>query len=154
MPQLDVTTFPSQIFWLLVCFGILCFVVTLFLVPRLAKPIQQRLDILHNHQAEAERLLKEAEELAHANKEALNSARYQATSQLHQAINEAQTLRMSRLQSFDLEIQKQLHDLQQKVQVQQQDILNNSKELVTQIVQSLFVKLTHQPVTHHLNDSN
>lgn len=153
MPQLDVSTFPSQIFWLMVCFGILCIALSLFLVPRLAKPIQTRLEILNGYSAEAQALLKQAEDIAAASKEAINTAKHQAAHELHLALNEAQTMRSVRLQTLDNEIQRQLHDLQQNLQKQQQEILDNSKELVTHIILSLYTKLTKQSLSEQQTEA-
>ena len=42
MPQLDPTSYASQIFWLLICFFSLMFILSKFIVPKIAETRQQR----------------------------------------------------------------------------------------------------------------
>lgn len=48
MPQLDITTFPSQIFWLLVALITLYFVVSRVALPRIAGAIEERHDAIED----------------------------------------------------------------------------------------------------------
>lgn len=65
MPQFDVSTFASQIFWLVISFSILLGIVYFVVVPRITRNFDIRRDKLDNllssadfHQAETERLTK------------------------------------------------------------------------------------------------
>lgn len=42
MPQLDTSTFTSQLFWLIVCFFSMLFIMSRFIVPRIADILEQR----------------------------------------------------------------------------------------------------------------
>ena len=42
MPQFDVKAFPSQIFWLVVCFAVLYFLMAKFVLPSIGKTIESR----------------------------------------------------------------------------------------------------------------
>jgi F-type H+-transporting ATPase subunit b len=61
MPQLDFSTFPSQIFWLLVIFAGLYIVMAYMALPRLAQIIEDREDRINNDLNKARELQKEAE---------------------------------------------------------------------------------------------
>ncbi len=61
MPQLDFATFPSQIFWLAIAFGLLYLALDRFLIPRIGGVIEERkdriaddLDIAAGKKAEAD----------------------------------------------------------------------------------------------------
>ena len=65
MPQLDTSTFTSQLFWLIVCFFSMLFIMSRFIVPRIADILEQRqrkidgyLNKAHNIRLEAEESLK------------------------------------------------------------------------------------------------
>ena len=65
MPQLDSSTFTSQLFWLIVCFFSMLFIMSHFIVPRIADILEQRqrkidgyLNKAHNIRLEAEDSLK------------------------------------------------------------------------------------------------
>jgi F-type H+-transporting ATPase subunit b len=64
LPQMDVSTFPSQIFWLAVTFGLLYAVMTWIILPRLGGAIEDRRDRIADdldQAAEGKRLAEEAE---------------------------------------------------------------------------------------------
>lgn len=64
LPQMDVSTFPSQIFWLAVTFGALYIAMSRFVLPRLGAAIEERRDRIADdldRAAESKRMAEEAE---------------------------------------------------------------------------------------------
>lgn len=61
MPQLDVSTFASQIFWLIICFGTLYYLLSRKALPRVAEILEARQDRIAADLDEAQRLRVEAE---------------------------------------------------------------------------------------------
>lgn len=64
LPQMDVSTFPSQIFWLAVTFGLLYWIMSSFVLPRLGGAIEERRDRIAadlDRAAESRRMAEEAE---------------------------------------------------------------------------------------------
>lgn len=64
LPQMDVTTFPSQIFWLAVTFGALYLVMSRIVLPRVGAAIEERRDRIADdldRAAESKRMAEEAE---------------------------------------------------------------------------------------------
>ena len=64
LPQMDVSTFPSQIFWLAVTFGALYLVMSRMVLPRLGAAIEERRDRIADdldRAAESKRMAEEAE---------------------------------------------------------------------------------------------
>ena len=78
MPQLDPSTFGSQLFWLAICFGTLFFVMAFVVLPRIGRTIQARTDQLEGDLAEAEALRDKAAAALAAYEEALAEARTKA----------------------------------------------------------------------------
>ena len=78
MPQLDPSTFGSQLFWLLVCFGALYLVLSFIVIPRIAKTLAARAETLEGNLAEAENLRVQAEAALKAYEDALADARSRA----------------------------------------------------------------------------
>jgi len=78
MPQLDPSTFGSQLFWLLVCFGALYMVLSFIVIPRIAKTLAARAETLEGNLAEAENLRVQAEAALKAYEDALAEARSRA----------------------------------------------------------------------------
>ena len=78
MPQLDPSTFGTQLFWLGICFVALYLVMAFAVLPRIAGTLHARAAQLDNDLAEAEVLREKAESALAAYEEALAEARSRA----------------------------------------------------------------------------
>ena len=56
LPQMDITTFPSQVFWLIITFGILYLFMWRTAIPKLRNTIEERQDKILIDINEAEKL--------------------------------------------------------------------------------------------------
>jgi F-type H+-transporting ATPase subunit b len=63
MPQFDASTYASQLFWLFICFGILCVGLARFILPRLAKQIEWRSQYINQHEQWLQELNEEYHDL-------------------------------------------------------------------------------------------
>ena len=78
MPQLDITTFGNQIFWLLVALVIIYFVLSRVALPRIAGILAERQGTITNDIAAAEDLKVKAKDAEAAYEKALADARAEA----------------------------------------------------------------------------
>lgn len=78
MPQLDFTTFPNQIFWLVVTLVILYFVLKTIALPRIGSVLSERAGTITNDIAAAEDLKQQAVKAEEAYNQALADARAEA----------------------------------------------------------------------------
>lgn len=78
LPQLDMSTYPSQIFWLLITFGFLYWVMSSMILPRLAGAIEERRDRVADDLDQAAEFRRQAEEAEASYKQALADARAKA----------------------------------------------------------------------------
>lgn len=78
MPQLDVTTFGNQIFWLVVTLLVIYFVLTRVALPRIAGVLAERQSSITNDIAAAEELKLAAQKAEDAYNQALADARAEA----------------------------------------------------------------------------
>ncbi|MDZ7905229.1 MAG: F0F1 ATP synthase subunit B' [Cypionkella sp.] len=78
MPQLDFSTFPNQIFWLLVTLGVIYFVLSRVALPRIGGTIANRKGTITADLSAAEELKQKAVEAEAAYDEALATARSEA----------------------------------------------------------------------------
>jgi len=95
MPQLDVGTFPNQIFWLIIALIAMYFILSRVALPRIAAVLAERQGTLTNDLAAAEDLKRQAVEAEDAYNKALADARAEA----HKIADEARA-----------EIQAELND--------------------------------------------
>ncbi len=78
MPQLDFSTFPNQIFWLLVTLVVIYFVLSKIALPRISTVLAERSGTIMNDIAAAEELKLKAKEAEAAYEQALAEAKAQA----------------------------------------------------------------------------
>ncbi|WP_377511340.1 F0F1 ATP synthase subunit B' [Octadecabacter sp. R77987] len=99
MPQLDFSTFPNQIFWLLVTLVVIYFVLSRIALPRIGSVLAERQGTITNDIAAAEELKQKAVEAEEAYNQALADARVEASRIVGEAKAEIQA-------DLDVELQK------------------------------------------------
>lgn len=78
MPQLDFSTWPPQIIWLVITFGILYLVISKFALPKIGGAIESRQNRIASDLDEAQRLKDESERAVAAYEAALAEAKAKA----------------------------------------------------------------------------
>ena len=100
LPQLDFSTYPSQIFWLFVSFGILYFIFSKKTLPDISSVIEDRRSSIQNDLDMAANLRDEAEKAHKAYGEALERSREKATQLYLEQEQETKTHLADSLQKF------------------------------------------------------
>ncbi len=80
LPQQDLSTFPGQIFWLLVTFGIMYLIMSRVFLPKLSGMIEERRDRIADDYDQAAELKRQAEEAEVAYNQSLADAKAKASS--------------------------------------------------------------------------
>ena len=116
MPQFDISSFPSQIFWLILVFGILYFIIKNFISPRAETILISRHRIEDDHITEAEEYTRQISEIetlkkleqADANKliedirsEAIRSTNYLMAEKKSEAQKEIYLSKISAIESIE-----------------------------------------------------
>ena len=89
LPQLDVSAFPTQIFWLIISFALLYWIMSKMAVPRIAEVLEERQERITDDLETAERLKSEAEKVQADYEKALAEARSEAQGHIKAANDEA-----------------------------------------------------------------
>lgn len=141
MPQLDISFYIPQLFWLLVIFGGLYLWMAYGILPRLERSLKMREDALHQVRRRAQELEMEVEKLRRSNESKLRTEHDTA---LEQISDYAQKWKKEAAEKeFELQtlMHQRLDDLYQNLQGQQKEVLlsmrNKEKELVTLVVEHL-----------------
>lgn len=79
LPQMDLSSFPSQIFWLGIGFTILYIAFSSKILPAMAANLENRDQTIQNDLTTAEQLTNEASDFKTSYEESLQNARYEAT---------------------------------------------------------------------------
>ena len=78
LPQLDLATYSSQVFWLIISFLVLYFLVAKLAMPRIAEVLEERQERIEDDLDKAETLKKEAYQVRIEYEKALSAAREKA----------------------------------------------------------------------------
>ncbi len=78
LPQLDISSWGGQIFWLVITFGVLYFALSRFILPKLGAAITERGDRIADDLDAAARMQREAEEAGEQYEQQLADARAKA----------------------------------------------------------------------------
>ena len=107
MPQLDFSTFPNQIFWLVVTLIVIYFILSRVALPRIGAVLAERQGTITNDIAAAEELKARAQEAEAAYEKALADARGEAANIVAAAKADIQAELDVQLQKADAEIAAQ-----------------------------------------------
>lgn len=141
---LDLSTFPAQIFWLLLTFGVLLFMLSKVLLPRLGGILEQRSNRIADDLDSAARMQREAEAAGKAYEQSLADARAKAH-------NVAETTRTSVNAELEAEMliadeqaAKQAVQAEAKIQKNRTAALANVDDIAVEtaksVVEHLFTK--------------
>jgi len=144
MPQMDPTSFPSQLFWLVVTFVSLYFVLARMLLPRIQEVLEARDTHIAHDLDRAERFRQEAAEAKDAYEKTLAESRAKAQALLKETQDVIAKDAAARLHMLDADLTRRIADAERAIatarQQAQSALTPASEELASLIVE----KLVHQ----------
>jgi len=142
MPQLDITTYSSQLFWLVVCFGILYLLLSRVAVPKITAALEKRTSIRDENLNKASAYREEAEELLRDYEEVLAEAREKAQAH-YKAITHATTTDIAAQQKDAIDkMNDRLHLVEQNLYRARLDALSEMRGDVDDLASVILAKLT------------
>lgn len=141
MPQFNLATAPSQIFWLLVIFGLMFLVLWRLVLPRLGGVLEQRQNKIDDDLARAERMKGEAEQVLAEYEKALAEARAKAGAAMKQASDAAQATANARIAAFSAELAKKTEAAEARIAQAEATAHANLKSIATEAAGLATAKL-------------
>ena len=142
MPQLDVTTFSSQIFWLVITFIALLLVMWRISVPKISDALEARQKRIDDNLARAEELRKEAAAAIGAYESSLTDARLEA----QRVILEANVKLTEEAQAREVELgealSKRIAESELNISVAMNDAIANIRDVAAEVSVSAAERLT------------
>ena len=115
MPQLDVSSFPSQIFWLIICFSVLYYLLSRRALPRIGETLEARQDRIAADLDQAQRLRRDAEMALASYEEAMAKAQDRAQRLLAEAQSRLQAQAAERQAELDQQLARQLAEAEARI---------------------------------------
>ena len=129
MPQLDITTFPNQIFWLVVTMVVLYFIMSRVALPRIAAVLADRRSTITSDIAAAEEFKLKAQEAEDAYNQALADARAEAQRIIEAAKADMQAEIDAQMAKADAEIAAQTAESERRIR----EIRDNAMSMVSDV---------------------
>jgi F-type H+-transporting ATPase subunit b len=141
MPQFDPSSFPSQIFWLVVTLVALFFIMTRMAIPRLAEVLEQRQKMIDDDLEQAEKLKAETEAAIAAYETALAEARAKAHEEIKAVTEAAAKEAEARNAEVTERVNKQIKDGEDRIAKSRDDAMSNVRDVAASVATDLAAKL-------------
>lgn len=141
LPQLDPSTFASQIFWLAVTFIALYLLMSRVALPRVRDVLEERERRITDDLEKAQRLKDESEAVLAEYEKALADARANAQAMFAQAAEQANAEAAKRQQDMAQKLAKQLETAESRVQAAKAAALDNIRQVAIEVAQDAAARL-------------
>ncbi len=152
MPQLDLSTFASQAFWMVLSFCLLWILLSIFVTPKIADVLEQRKRKIDDYIRKAEKLNQQAKASLAKYEQALNEAKQKASASIAENQKESAAFLAAEEKLLNERLNKQIADSEFKLATEKKETLQQieslSQNLAFEIVQKLgFTNISKKDIT-------
>jgi F-type H+-transporting ATPase subunit b len=141
-PPFDRETFPSQLFWLVVCFVLLYLITARLVQPRVAGIMDSRKNRISGDLAEASRLKTEAEQAIAAYEKALADARTRAQTIASETRDRLQAEADRNRKSLEEQLNARLAEAEKQIAATKSAAMANVRGIATEAAAAIVTRLT------------
>ena len=142
MPQLDIETFPSQLFWLAVTFVVLYILMSWIGLPRVTAAIDARRQRREDDLARAAQLKSEAEAANAAFQRTMAEARAQAQAAIKETTDRLAAEAAERQRALAAALARQIDDAERRIAETKQQALAEVRGIAADVGRAVVEKLT------------
>lgn len=142
MPQLDASTYASQILWLIITFSVLYYLLKRKALPRVADILEARQERIANDLDKAAALRAEAEEAQAEHERVVAKAQAEANAALktaHDAVGADIAARTARL---DAELASRIAEAEERIAAARKQALGELEDVAVEVAQAATARLT------------
>ncbi|MGE0006167.1 MAG: F0F1 ATP synthase subunit B' [Parvibaculaceae bacterium] len=147
MPQLDVNTWPPQLFWLAVTFLVLYFLISKIVIPRTGGVIEGRRNQIENDLASAQRFKADTDKAVAEYEKALAEARGKAHTIARETRDRLNAEVDKERGKLDAELAAKIAAAEKSIQATRSKALASVSEVATDIAADIVSRLTGTSVT-------
>ena len=143
MPQLEITTYPSQIFWLVVSFLTLYLIMSRIIIPRISSVIKNRESQIKNNIHISEQLYKDTEII----NDALEKVRKDTETEAKEIINNLKETTNKKIsENYELlkkKLEKKLEKDEQKILIRKKKTLKEINKISLNLSEEIIRKISN-----------
>lgn len=141
LPQLDASTFPSQLFWLCVAFAILYFIFSKKSLPEISGVLENRQNHIQSDLETAEKLKSDAEAAHDTYEKGLQSARDEAAKTLNDVQEKIKAKAEKQADTFRQKTEKEILALEEKLFAAKENALDDMNTIAAEIASEAAKKI-------------
>lgn len=141
MPQLEVSTYISQIFWLIVCFSFLYYLLSKKALPRVAEVLEARADRIRTDLDQAQRMKKDAEDALGRYEQVVAEAQGKAQAAIAETQAKLQAEAAEAQAKLDAKLAKQVADAEERIAKARADALKELDDAALTTAQAAAERL-------------
>lgn len=142
MPQLDPTWFVSQIFWLVIMFGVLYVMMANFALPPIDKVLDERRTLIEGDIKKATELKEEAESALKTYEDALAGANAEAKKIIADAKEEMSLLSAKREKELVERLNRKVKESEEKLAATKEKAMMEVSKMASEVASAIVEKLT------------
>lgn len=142
LPQLNVSTYPSQIFWLALSFGLLYFAFSKKILPGIGGVVESRDSMIKGNLGMAENLRAQAEEVRHSYEKNLEAARANAIKAIQDVEMASKQKASDQAESFRKKTDETIKDAEVRVGAQKDKAMGDMKQVAAEVASIAAEKIT------------
>ena len=147
MPQFDITTLASQVFWVLTIF-LLQYIVALFvIIPAFQKLFSFRKSYIAKQISEAEELMTRAEELKSSYEDKISLAKKHNSDSIDIVMQEIKDLAENKIADLDKQFSKELNAYEKEVEDFYKSMSHDFEKLSLDTAEEIIKKVTNNSVS-------
>ena len=144
MPQLDISTYLPQIFWLSIIFSTMLGVFIGIFLPKLSRIFQKRFDVVEQADGRIENLKDSSLKLRKSYEEQKNEILKNTQDQIDAALASVRDFHEKRLHALETEIQQELSRIRDNHGMQAEEFAESYKDVIDEAVGLTLKKLGMQ----------
>ncbi|MCK6419062.1 MAG: hypothetical protein L6Q57_09050 [Alphaproteobacteria bacterium] len=145
LPQMDVATFPSQLFWLLICFGALFWFMSSVAIPRLGKVRKSREDTLEGDLALARQYKQQADDEVAAYDALIRAAYAEAGAQLQAAEVQIRANAEAQIDAFRARASALIEEAEREIESMRRESLKSIDQIAAEVAVLAAEKIVGLP---------
>lgn len=142
LPQLNISTYPSQIFWLLVSFAVLYAAFSKSILPTIGGVVDARDGMIKGNLNEAERMRNEAEEVRISYEKNLEAARANAIKAVQDVEIAAKKKAADQAESFRKKADENVKGAESRLDAQKDIVMADMKNVAAEVASIAAEKIT------------
>ena len=150
MPQLDVATYPSLIFWLVVTFSFTFFVLKYYVTPKMSEVLNDRKEKIDSDLFEAKQSREEAENSKTDQERSILNAKEKAIIIVRDAVEKSKSQLLISESKAKEKLSKKLEDAEKNILNAKKDSLNIVNEVASDIAVIISDKISGIKISKNL----